>query len=261
MTHSEIIDIRHVCIQQAGRSILENVSLSLHAGEFVAVIGPNGAGKSTLIRALSGEWKASGEIRLFGCLLKNWDRTALARRVAIMSQVSRLEFGFTVEQVVTMGRLPHRAVTASVNQARVDAVLEALGLNAVAKRVFTTLSGGERQRVQFARALAQIEGNTETSLLLLDEPTSALDLAQQKSVLDLAKKRTLYNTGVLAVMHDLNLAARYADRVVILAQGALAVDTNPDSALTHELLRMTFGVDAAIEKAKCDNKLMIILKT
>lgn len=241
------------------RQLLDLPGMQVRAGEFVAVLGPNGAGKSTLVRAVTAEWRTDDEVRLFGRPVNDWRRGALAKRLAVMPQQSILGFDFTVAEVVALGRLPHRGEGARAAGEAVHAAMSVLDLHSFANRRFTTLSGGERQRVQFARVLAQLHGVSGDRLLLLDEPTSALDLAQQKSVLDQAWRYAREGTTVIAVMHDLNMAARYADRVLMLESGRLVADTPPQVSLHAETIESVFGVEAAVETAFSDGKPMILV--
>lgn len=244
---------------RGGRQVLADVSFSIAPGEWVTAIGPNGAGKSSLVRAVTGEWQASGELSLFGRPLKSWSRDHLARQLAVMPQGEHLDFSFTVGEVVELGRLPHRGSAPGVNRRAVDDVLEALDLTRFRDRTYTTLSGGERQRVQFARVLTQIWGSTEPTLLILDEPTSALDLAQQRSVLDLALRAGTAGGAVLAVLHDLNLAARFSSRLLLLSAGRLLRDAKPSDVLTRSELAHAFAVDAIVESSITDAQPIVLI--
>ena len=257
---SVVLEARSLSLWRAGRALISDVSFDLHRGEFTVLIGPNGAGKSSLIRAMTGEWPAQGELRLFGQPRAHWPRRALAQRVAVMPQQSTLSFDFSVQEVVAIGRMPHGHLRDAQNAAHVEAVLHELKLAAFARRPFTTLSGGERQRVQFARALAQIAGREQESLLILDEPTAALDLAQQTVVLGLARRRAALGTCVLAVVHDLNLAARYADRVLVMKGGRLHADGSVAETYRTAALSDAFGVDVDVEHAACDGAPMVIAR-
>lgn len=246
-------------VERAGRMLAQLARLEVHAGEFVALIGPNGAGKSSLFRAFTGEWPASGHIGLWGRPLPHWPRVELARRMAVMPQHSHLHFDFTVNEVISLGRLPHRGEPLRQTREAVQACMRALELEPFAGRRFTTLSGGERQRVQFARVMAQLWGTPDPTLLLLDEPTSALDLAQQQSVLDQAWRLSRAGTTVVAVMHDLNMAARYADRLVALQQGQLVFDGAPTDFLAQDRLAAVFGVQAQVECSASDGLPVVLL--
>lgn len=235
----------------AGRRVLvDQASLAVAPGEVVAVLGENGAGKSTLLRLLAGELSAhAGTITLDGTPLAQFSPAALARRRAVLPQDTRVAFGYTALEVVLLGRYPwtHGApgaadvALARTLLARVDAAhLEA--------RLVTTLSGGERARVQLARALAQLVGDTAAArFLLLDEPTASLDLAHQHLALGLARAiASEGGVGVLAVLHDLNLAAQYADRVLLLKQGRVIADGAAETVLSEAMVSFAFSVRALV---------------
>ena len=241
-----LLSLRALGVRREGRRLLDGVSLEVAPGEFVAVLGPNGAGKSTLLRAVTGEWPSEGEVHFAGRPRAQWYREALARRLAVMTQQPQLNFAFTVREVVELGRLPPGGAGAAADRRVVDAVLAALKLEDHAERSYLRLSGGERQRVHFARVAAQIWEPAEPALLLLDEPTSALDLAQQQSVLGLAQRLREHGAAVVAVLHDLNLAARHADRIALLQRGRLVCLAPPQQALQPAVLRAVFGVEAEI---------------
>jgi iron complex transport system ATP-binding protein len=243
------------------REVLRDLSLELSPGEVVGLLGPNGSGKTTLLRLLTGQLVPdSGSVTFGGRPVHEWRRDALARRVAVLPQQLDLPAGFRVAELVEMGRAPHaRSLFGStadddraVRQALVDA--EALDL---AHRFADELSGGERQRVLVAMALAQ-----EPELLLLDEPTLHLDLAHQVGLLRTIRRlRSQRGLAVLAVLHDLNLAAAFAPRVVVLADGAVAADGLAAEALTPQLVARVFGVGVrALETGDCGRHLALDLE-
>lgn len=255
-----LLHLHQVGVQRAGRALLRDVSFDLAAGECMAVVGPNGAGKSSLLKAITGEWPGLGQVVFAGRDRQAWPREALARRLAVMTQQAQLAFAFTVREVVALGRLPHRGAGAAADRRVVDEVLQALALQAHAERSYLGLSGGERQRVQFARVVAQIWNPAEPSLLLLDEPTSALDLSQQHSVLGLAQRLRAQGVAVLAVLHDLNLAARYADRVLMLRQGAVQALDTPQAALSAERVAQVFGVAVECLPSRHDGRPLVVMR-
>ena len=206
------------------KSLLRDVSLDVAPGEFVAIIGPNGAGKSTLLNALAGDrLLAAGEIRLDGRPLAQWSKLELARRRAVLPQHSSVAFDFTGLQIATLGLLAYRgSLSERQMQTLAEKALAETEALAFADRPYTVLSGGERQRIQLARILAQCDAEPAAHpFLLLDEPITGLDLSHQHAALASARRRADRGFGVLAVLHDLNMAARYADRVGIVENGHL----------------------------------------
>jgi len=204
------------------KTLLRDVSLEVEPGEFVAIIGPNGAGKSTLLNALAGDRPlTSGEILLDGRPFGQWSKPELARRRAVLPQHSAVAFDFTGLQIAMLGLLAFRGTLSERQmQALAEQALAETEALAFADRPYTVLSGGERQRIQLARVLAQCDADpSATPFLLLDEPITGLDLSHQHAALASARRRADRGLGVLAVLHDLNMAARYADRVGIVEDG------------------------------------------
>ncbi len=216
-----------------GRALVDEVSLTIRPGRLHAIVGPNGAGKTTLLRLLTGDLEPdAGEVRLAGRPLGRWRPKDAARERAVLSQQVILQFAFTVTQVVGMGRAPYRAIDTPTEAAHAIAeALEATELTHLAARVYPTLSGGERRRADLARVLVQ-----RTPVLLLDEPTATLDVRHRELVLAVAQELARSGCAVVAVLHDLNLAAAYADRITVLAEGRLRADAAPRDALDPELL-------------------------
>lgn len=236
----------HVGAGYGSTPVLRDVDLTVRQGEVVALIGPNGAGKSTVLRVASGVLHPSrGRVWLEGDELRTLTSRAVARRVAVVPQTSVNPAGMSVRELVGLGRTPHLALLLGPRAHDRAAVHEALSVTATlefADRFVDELSGGEHQRVLLARALAQ-----EPRLLLLDEPTANLDLFHQVAMLEVVR-RLAGETGlsVLAAVHDLQLAALYCDRVVLLAEGAVVSDGTPETVLTEPLLLHTFGQPVAL---------------
>lgn len=231
------------------RALLDDVSLSLEPGRVHAVLGPNGAGKSTLLRVLSGEWQPqSGRLLLNGQGLGDWTPQQCARQRAVLPQGESLRFGFTVEQVVALGRLPCLHHAATRERDIVNDALSTAGVAHLSQRRYPTLSGGERARVQFARVLAQIWEPIELGerYLLLDEPTASLDLAHQHSLLAAARRLAAQGVGVLTILHDPNLALAYADEVTLIHQGRVLAQDSASACLTAANLSALYGV--AVER-------------
>lgn len=244
-----MIEARNVSVRIRQRVVLADISLRIRPGEVAAVIGPNGAGKTTLLKVLTGDARCSaGEVFYENRPLRDWQPRELAQRRAVLPQSSQLTFSFTVLEVVLMGRVPHsRVAFAEKDRAIAHEALAAVEMQDFRDRFYTTLSGGEKQRVQLARALAQIWEPHERGhrYLLLDEPTASLDLAHQHGTLEAAKRLAAQGVGVLAILHDLNLAARYADVVYVLHRGAVAAAGPPAEIVRPEVVEQVFQVRLA----------------
>lgn len=223
------------------RPVLQEFSLQVPKGEFLAVVGPNGSGKSTLVRTISRALRPqAGRVLLNGQDVHRMRARDLARHLAVVAQETAVEFDFTVEEVVALGRIPHLLPLRGETARDKAAVRQAMAMTDTAQlagRPITRLSGGERQRVMAARALAQ-----EPSLLLLDEPTAHLDIAHQVELLDLTRRlNRQQGLTVLAVLHDLNLAAQYADRLLMLKEGRTFAEGPPADVLTEANVLAVYG--------------------
>ena len=241
-----MLSIQNVHVRIGGAVLLRGVTLDVMRGTFVAVVGPNGAGKSTLLRVAAGEVRPDeGRVLLGDEPLAAIPPGVLARRRAVLPQESVLNFPFTVFEVALLGRTAHRATRAADADAALCA-LRAADVADLAERRFPTLSGGEKQRVHLARALAQLDG-PDAALLLLDEPTASLDLAHQHRVLAGARRLARGEgdrppLAVVAVLHDLNLAAQYADRIAVLKRGELLAEGLPADVLRPDIVQAAFDV-------------------
>ena len=235
-----MIVARELTVTIGRATLLDRVSLTIGAGELVAVVGPNGAGKSTLLAVLAGDREPTrGTVRIADSPVAGQSGRALARRRAVLPQRAGLAAGFTALEVVMLGQ------DGGERGDRARRALRRLGtveLAAHAHRSYPTLSGGEQQRVQLARVLEQL-GDAGGRALFLDEPTAALDPRHQHLVLGLARRAARGGHAVVAVLHDLNLAARHADRVAVLDRGQLAAYGPPEEALAPELLRDVFAIE------------------
>lgn len=229
------LSVNNLDVAIGNKPLLHDINLTIQPGKITALLGPNGAGKSTLLKAICGEMPiAAGHVEFYGKSMAQWQRIELARHMGVLPQHNSLSFPFKVREVVEMGLFP---LEASQAQARiiVDHALEQVDVCHLADRRYPTLSGGEKQRVQLARVLTQLSQAKQPPLLLLDEPTSALDLAQQHRVLNLAKELAHeQGVGVIAVLHDLNQAARYADELVVLHDGTIRSQGAPNKVLTDD---------------------------
>lgn len=249
-------------VRAGAATLLAGVSAAIVPGQVIAVVGPNGAGKSTLLRALAGDiTPTSGSIALDGRPLITWREADVARLRAVSLQNGGLDFGFSALEVVLLGRAPHAGRSGRTrNIAIAAAALAACDVAHLRCRSYPTLSGGERQRVQLARALAQVwdVGPQAARYLLLDEPTSALDLAHQHRALQRVRDWARRGGGVLVVLHDLNLAAAYADRVLVLRAGRCIACGSPAEALTPQVIEAAFDVRVAvIDVPQLDRPLLV----
>ena len=245
-----ILDVRGVSCRYPGAAAdaLDDVSLALRAGDFHAVLGPNGSGKTTLVRVALGVLPPRrGAVELLGRSAARWSRRELARVVGVVAQREENLFPQRVRETVLLGRYPHLSLWGGMrpdDRAAVARALERCDVAQLADRSIGTLSGGEYQRVRLARALAQ-----EPRLLVLDEPTTSLDVRHEMQLFELA--RTLadeYRLAVLLVTHHLNLAARFADRLLLLGGGRTVADGAPAEVLTRETVEAVFGWPVAVER-------------
>lgn len=249
---------RNLSVTRGDKSILRDLSLALEPGTLTTLLGCNGAGKSTLLKALAGEFhghgsgrapQLHGSITLNGKPLADISPKRLACLRAVLPQASQPVFPFTVEEIVSLGRYPHapRGAESRNDRMIVGEALTLAGAQMLAAREITTLSGGELARVQFARALAQIWPQEDAQqevprYLLLDEPTAALDLAHQHRLLETVKDLTRrWRIGALAIVHDPNLAARYADAMALLADGTIIAQGTPRDVMRPALFERCFG--------------------
>lgn len=233
---------QRISVRAGGRLLLDGVDCRVGSGRTTALLGPNGAGKSTLLRALGAlERPAHGEVRADGRDLFSMRRRERARLAALVEQDLHTEVELSVRQVVELGRVPHEGLFGddADGGSAVDFALDRAGVATFADRAFATLSGGERQRVALARALAQA-----TPILLLDEPTNHLDIAAQLSTLRLLRDLAADGIAVIAALHDLSLAAGWAEDVVVLDRGRVIAAGPTDSTLTPELIGRVYGVGA-----------------
>jgi iron complex transport system ATP-binding protein len=240
------LEAREVSFRYAGPPVLDGVSLHVAAGEMLGVLGPNGSGKSTLLRLLSGVLRPErGEIRLHGRPLAAYRRAELGRALAVVPQDTVIAFPFSVAEVALMGRAPYRrgfAFESAQDVAVAHTAMRRTGVSELAARSIHELSGGERQRVVLARALAQ-----EAHVLLLDEPAAHLDLRHQVELYELLRELLAEGAAVVSVLHDLNFAALYCDRVTLLKGGRLVATGAPAEVITRAAVREVYEADAHVE--------------
>jgi iron complex transport system ATP-binding protein len=257
-----MIEARSLGYRVRDKVLLEEVDVCVRPGRVTAVVGANGAGKSTLLRLLSGELTpTAGRVFLDGEPLSAAAVHDVARRRAVMPQSSSLPFPFRAFEVVLLGRTPHvRGREGASDRRAAMGALEHAGAATLAERRYPTLSGGERQRVDFARALAQVweADDARSRYLLLDEPTASLDLARQHELLGAVRRFAREDVGALVVIHDLNLAAQYADDLLILKGGRMAAHGAPWSVLTPEGIHDAFGLPVVVTSHPCHDCPLVV---
>ncbi|MEG1038960.1 MAG: heme ABC transporter ATP-binding protein [Pseudomonas sp.] len=243
-----MLEADNLLVRRGQRTVLANVSVQLRPGEVLGVLGPNGAGKSTLLAALCGELALSeGNVSLEKRALADWPGQERAKRLAVLPQSSSLNFAFSVNEVVGMGRLPYATGRARDAEIVIEALRAADALH-LAERSYLALSGGERQRVHLARVLAQLWPGADGQTLLLDEPTSMLDPLHQHTILQAARDFAERGAAVMVILHDLNLAARYCDQLLLLQDGLPHAYGPPAEVLTTDALAAVYGLQVLIQQ-------------
>ncbi|MFD2178133.1 heme ABC transporter ATP-binding protein [Veronia pacifica] len=233
------VSVQGLSLTLGGNDIISDITTRFRKGELTIILGPNGTGKSSLLKLLSQEWKGNGSICLHDKDIDEWTPQNRASFLGVLPQSSDLSFAFNVREVVEMGGL-----SLSVSQQALaeiaDEYMEKTDVLHLAGRIYPTLSGGEKQRVHLARVLTQISQAKHDKILLLDEPTSALDLSHQHKTLRLAREIASSGGAVIAVIHDLNLAAQYADRIIMLNGGFIIADGDPDQVITSDIIQRVY---------------------
>ena len=242
-----MLEANNITFQIGDKKILDNITLKASIGEVLAICGPNGAGKSTLLKVMSGELQpTNGEVKIDQRQITQWDSKELATARASLQQQSLLSFPFSVREVVALGRFPY--ARDENRKEIVSTCLYRVGMLSMSERIYTTLSGGEKQRVHLARVLAQLMGSkAQHKLLLLDEPTSALDLPHQEKILEIASNYAKSDGyAVIVVLHDLNLASAWADRILFLSNGCHGAEGTPYEVIAPDVIRSIYGLDTHI---------------
>ncbi|NNC55804.1 MAG: heme ABC transporter ATP-binding protein [Pseudomonadales bacterium] len=241
--------MRELQVAIGGRPLLEAVNLQLGCGEVMSVIGPNGAGKTTLLRAIAGEFSqhqasVRGSIEFAGRNLSSWTLASRALQLAVLPQSNLLNFPFLVCEVIELGRVPHSSGH-RVDQQVVNTVAGLMDVEHLLQRVYTQLSGGEKQRVQLARVFAQLWSDEPAlpRLLLLDEPLQALDYGHQRQVMQAIRGLAQQGVAVLQVMHDVNLAAQFSQRMLALVAGRMHESGSVEQIMQSQTLQQIFGVE------------------
>ena len=241
-----MINLKQVSFSYSDTPVLQYIDLLVEGGEMVALLGPNGSGKTTLIKLLSGVLRPTvGDINLDGSVLSRMKRREVAQLVAVVPQQFSMPFAFTLREVVLLGRTPFLSLFSDEGERDhriVQQAIERIGIAALTERFFNELSGGERQKAILAMALAQ-----EPRILLLDEPTAHLDINHQVEILDLVNNLNReHGVTIIGAMHDLNLAALYFDRLILLKEGRIFADGTPEEVLTAETIEDVFAASVQV---------------
>ncbi|MER8368098.1 heme ABC transporter ATP-binding protein [Mesorhizobium sp. M1378] len=239
-----MIEARDVSVAIGGKRIVANVDFAARPGEIAAIVGPNGSSKTTFLRALSGDLAYSGEVTVNGRNLSAMKPVEAATVRAVLPQAATLSFPFTVREIVRLGLVGGRSgVLPGEDQRLPERALARVDLDGFAGRFYQELSGGEQQRVQLARVLCQVWApvlDGKPRYLFLDEPVSSLDIKHQLIIMDIARDFARRGGGVVAILHDLNLTAMYADRIFVMHRGKLAATGSPQQVLSDELIEKVF---------------------
>jgi iron complex transport system ATP-binding protein len=243
-----------VSLRVRDKFILRDVSLTLRPGAFTAIVGPNGAGKSSLLKVLAHEHAPyEGEVLINGKSITTYKVKDLSKVRAVLPQSTAVHFAFTTKQIVMLGRHAH-ATTVKEDQAIAEEVMHLTAIHELGDRNYLTLSGGEKQRVQLARVLAQVwEETLYPRYILLDEPTSSLDIAQQQNIFSLAKAVCQRNIGVMAIVHDLNMAVQFADHLYFLKDGKIVANGDSENVFTKSNIEETFCCRVNVYRDPCNN--------
>jgi len=245
-----MLEVRNIHYSIGGNKIIDGISTTFGTGGFHVIVGPNGSGKSTFLKIFSGELRpTAGEVMYDGIDVFSMKKDALARIRSVMSQNPELHFPLRVYDIVMMGRYPHFGMVHTSHDDEVCRMaMDQAGVSLFADRDYLTLSGGEQQRVQFARTLAQIWDPIigKNRYVFLDEAVSHLDLKYQHQVLSLARGLTSQEVTVIAILHDINLAINYADRILFLKKGKVSYDVQEKSQIKGEIIRDVFDIDAQV---------------
>lgn len=243
-----ILEANSLSVVRGGRRILSDVNFSVSASQFVGIAGPNGSGKSTLLRTLSGIWHPSqGKVLLNGALLERHTRKQIAQTIAYVPQEIRFDFGFTVREMVAMGRHPHRSRLSSetaADRAAIERAIETCDIGGLLNRTVNTLSGGERQRVSIARGLA-----SEPRFLLLDEPTASLDVEHALEIFTLCRRLAATGCAIALCTHDLNSVVRFAHSVTLTKSGSIVWSGRTSDIVNTHAIESVFGVKTELVRS------------
>ena len=244
-----MLEVKNISVTLNGNKLVDSLSFNVSPGKLVALVGPNGAGKSTLLKVLSGDLPYDGEVTMHQTNIKNFTAIEMAQIKAVMTQKSSVNFDFLVKEITMMGRYPHFAhVPSDTDEAIVNQCHQTVGLSNYSDRIHSSLSGGEQQRNHFSRALAQLESNCLLAkLLLLDEPLNNLDIKYQFKLMELVKDFVKKGNSTIVVLHDLNIAAAFADEMIFLKKGRIVQLGEVETVFTPENLSDCYDMEAVVQ--------------
>jgi iron complex transport system ATP-binding protein len=257
LSSENIIEIQKLSFEINNNKILKDITLSVKAGEFVGLIGPNGAGKTTLLKCINGINKADGEIKIKSRPIQEFSDKQLATDVSLMHQNTAISFPFAAIEIVMMGRYPYlkRLQRESKQDYKVAKKnMDYTDTSKLENCPITEMSGGEKQRVLFAKTLTQ-----ETDIILLDEPTASLDITYQEQIFKYSKERSINGITIIAAIHDLKIAARYCTRLILMNEGEIVADGNPEEVLTSKNLSKVYGINALVYRNRITGLLDIYI--
>ena len=243
------LQLKEVSFRIDSKLLLSNINISIQPAKIFSFIGPNGAGKTTLLRVASGALSAPG-VTLDSKPLKALTPEGRARKFAFLNQSSELNFPFKCLEVLHLGRIPHRT-SRRCNERIVEEVINSLSLDKLVDRIYTTMSGGEKQRVQIGRILCQVWDNIDSAFVFFDEPTAELDLAHQLRFFDTVKMLAARGASISLVLHDINLASRFSDELILLKSGKILAMGSPREVVTRANIRDAFSVQAEVHQLSC----------
>lgn len=255
-----MIEAQKVNYKSKENYIINNIDFDCQAGEFIAILGPNGAGKSTFLSVLADELHEKGnKILLKSCDYSKWCKKELPKHKAKFSQHHNGDIPLNVEDVVMMGRYPYFDHIPSENDKKaIQDSMECIDICPLKEREYNHLSGGEKQRVHLARVLSQLTNDIENKLLFLDEPLNNLDVLHQHKILDLIKSFTAKGNTAIVVIHDLNLAAQFADKILLLEKGKKVIYDTPQNVLTQEIITKVYNFPCIVTQNPVNNNPLII---
>jgi iron complex transport system ATP-binding protein len=258
-----MLNIENIAYSIKGKNILNNISENFIAGKINVILGPNGSGKSTLLKIISGEIvDFTGNVKYNQLNISSIGIKNLSKIRAVLTQQSVLQFPLTIEEIILMGRYPHFDFNPTRNDLKIcQEVIDMFGLNNMKERNYLTLSGGEKQRVQFARVMAQVWENNATSnrYIFLDEPLNSLDIKYQKEFLELIKKFITPNTIVIAILHDINISIKYADKLHFMKEGKIIASGTSTDIIDTQLIKNVFGIEVDIIENPLDKSQKIVV--